>query len=487
MSLDPPAYIHSLQNNIRARPISWEGAVRAKTITEADLKKIKAIDKVRKEQRRQVIEGDIETYTTLLLGNAESETKSIFESAAKRTDIVQYMLVLTGDLIEDIPNLVESLVNHPHPYKALLPLLKQSNNAEDPIPLLTSAVLSSLLSRALIAQPKSNSEIDDALPKLYTYISTLSNTSDSNLQDIAVQEYSALLRTTKSRKQFWQQREETLGPLMDVLRNATGGKDSDSTLYNGSSATSTRSGVTDNIKIGGGVGLQLLYHVLMAIWQLSFEGRLVGPGLDEDYDIVPLYIQLLRVSPKEKTTRLLLGTLQNLLSHNKSTLMPAALPAKLPSVLSNLKTRHFTDEDLLEDLDSLTKMMDDYTSSQTTFDEYAAEVHSGHLRWSPPHKSADFWRENAKSIIEHENGELCTKLAEILSKDWANDKQVLAIGCNDVAFLVKECPEKRQGLERMGLKVRVMALMQDENESVRWESLRAVGEWLRYSFDQGKE
>lgn len=98
MSLDPPAYILSLQNNIRARPISWEGAVRAKTITESDLKKIKAIDKVRKEQRKATIEADLDTYTALMLG--DTENKSIFETAAKRTDIVQYMLVLTGDLID---------------------------------------------------------------------------------------------------------------------------------------------------------------------------------------------------------------------------------------------------------------------------------------------------------------------------------------------------------------------------------------------------
>lgn len=102
MSIDPPAYIVSLQNNIRARPISWDGAVRAKTITDEDLKKIKAIDKVRKEQRKATVEGDVQTYTELLLGNAQGN-KSIFESAAKRTDILQYMLVLTGDLIDGMP------------------------------------------------------------------------------------------------------------------------------------------------------------------------------------------------------------------------------------------------------------------------------------------------------------------------------------------------------------------------------------------------
>lgn len=343
-------------------------------------------------------------------------------------------------------------------------------------------MLAALLSHALVAQPKSSPEIDDALPKLFSYIAELAKTSDSNLQDIAVQEYSALLRTSKSRQQFWKQRTETLGPLMQVLHNATGGKDSDSTIYNGGSTSASIRSMPESIKISG-VGLQLLYHILMVLWQLSFEGKLVGPGLDEEHDIVPLYTQLLRISPKEKTTRLLLGTLNNLLSYNKSTLMPAALPARLPAVLTNLKGRHLTDEDLLEDLESLKNMVEDYTKTQTTFDEYAAEVNSGHLRWSPPHKNETFWRENAQRIIEEEKGALCRKLAEIMGKDWANDKQVLAIGCSDVANLVKVCPEKRSQLEKFGLKARVMSLMQDENETVRWESLRAVGEWLRYSFD----
>lgn len=101
MSFDPPQYIVSLQNNIRSRPISWEGAVRAKTITEADLKKIKSIDKVRKEQRIQAIEGDIKSYVELFLGSKDGP--SIFQAAAKRIDIVHYMLVLAGDIVEGTP------------------------------------------------------------------------------------------------------------------------------------------------------------------------------------------------------------------------------------------------------------------------------------------------------------------------------------------------------------------------------------------------
>ncbi|PNS21075.1 V-type proton ATPase subunit H [Sphaceloma murrayae] len=474
--MDPPAYILSLQNNIRARPISWEGAMRAKTITEHDLKRIKAVDKVRKEQRKQTIEGDLDDYSSLLLGGQDST--SIFEAAAKRTDIIQYMLVLTGDLIDDIPAFVENLTSKPNPYAPFLPLLKQSNSVEDPIPLLTSSVLSSLLSHGIKAQPKQTPAIDEALPQLYMYISKLCKNTDAGLQDIGVQEYSALLRGKKARETFWKQRNDTVSPLIDILHNATGGKDSDSTLRNGSSTIRSIA----ETAIGGGVGLQLLYHVLLVLWQLSFEGTLVGPGLDQEYDLIPLYVALLRISPKEKTTRLLLSTLHNLLTANP-TLTPAALTARLPDILKNLGGRHLNDTDALDDLKALSGLLTEYTKTQTTFDEYAAELNSGHLRWSPPHRDEGFWRDNAKRIVEEDKGALVKKLAEVLAKDWEQDRTVLAVGANDVAWLVKVCPEKRGQLEKLGLKARVMDLMQSGEEAVRWEALRAVGEWLRYTFE----
>lgn len=182
---------------------------------------------------------------------------------------------------------------------------------------------------------------------------------------------------------------------------------------------------------------------------------------------------------------MLLSTLLNILSatSNKSTLLPAATQARLPTLLSNLKGRHLTDPDLLEDLNAISDLLNDYTSSQTTFDEYAAEVQSGHLRWSPPHRDATFWVENARKILEDDSSALPKSLREIMDKPWEDEKQVLAIACNDVGWLVKEAPEKRGVLEKLGVKGRVMELMIDSDESVRWESLRAVGEWLRYSFD----
>ena len=178
----------------------------------------------------------------------------------------------------DISDLPLALLDHPDPYKPFLPLLTHSSNPEDPIPLLTSSVLSTLISAAQAKFPKSTPKTDEALPKLYKYLSILTKSQDSGLQDIAIQEYSAVLRTRKSRELFWKQRQETVNPLIDILRAAAGaGKDTDSTLWSG--GASVRS--ANEAGLGGGVGLQLLYHVLLAIWQLSFEGTLVGPGLEE--------------------------------------------------------------------------------------------------------------------------------------------------------------------------------------------------------------
>ncbi|KAI9800354.1 MAG: hypothetical protein M1825_004124 [Sarcosagium campestre] len=480
MSLEPPTYLLSLQNNIRGRPIPWEAVVRAGHITDADLKKIRSVDKVRKEQRRQTVEADIPAFEALLLGGNGGQ--SVLDSAAKRVDAVQYILVLTRDLIDDVPSLLSALAANPRPYKPFLPLLSQSSNPEDPTPLLASSVLTRLISSSL-GKSKLSSDTEEATTKLFTYLSALAKSSDSGLQDIAVQEYSSLLRTRLTRELFWRQRTETISPLVDILKTAAGiGRNGDeaSTLWSG--ASSIRGGI-DGV-LSGGVGLQLLYHVLLVLWQLSFEGSLVGQDLEREYQIVPLYTQLLRYSPKEKTTRLLLSTLLNLLSANSSSLLPASALARLPALLTNLRGRHLTDADLLEDLDTLTAMLDEYTKTQTTFDQYAAEVRSGHLHWSPPHRSADFWRENARRVLTDAGaGDLPRLLADIAAKQWQDDKQVLAVACSDVGNLVKAAPELRYKLEKLGLKARVMELMTEPDESVRWESLRAVGEWMRYSFE----
>ncbi|PTD11718.1 V-type proton ATPase subunit H [Fusarium culmorum] len=465
MSLDPPTYLASLQSNIRQRPIPWDGAVRAGTLTEEQYAKIRAVDKAKKpEQRREIVSGDIDGYRVLFVGD-EGKT-SVLETAGKHANVIQYILVLLGDLLEAVPSLAKALFKTKEPYRHFLPLLN-STNAEDPIPLLTAHALTTLMA---LARDESRSTLQ-ALPVIFTYLSGLAKSNDAGLQDIAVQEYSGLLFGHAAREQFWNQQSETIAPLIKILQTAANignGGSSSASLWSGNTGTAS-TGFGDSL--GGGVGLQLLYHALLVIWQISFEAEEIGDDLNDEYDI-------------EKTTRLILSTLYNLLGKNQKSLLPTAVLARLPALLENISGRHLTDPDLLEDLSKLKEMLEEYTKTKTTFDEYIAEVQSGHLRWSPPHRNTVFWAENARKILEFENGTIPRKLAEIMQQPWDNDKQVLAIACNDVGCLVKEVPEKRYQLEKVGLKRRIMELMQSDDENVRWESLRALGGWLKYSFEQ---
>jgi len=183
-----------------------------------------------------------------------------------------------SDHIVGVPALAKFLLEHPDPYTPFIPLLAQSSNPEDPIPLLTSTLLTSLISTSAISSPKGTPATDKALPKLLSYLSTLAKSTDGGLQDIAVLEYSALLRGKKARELFWNQREETVEPMINILKGAaraSANGDSASTLWSGGSM---RSGIEGSS--GGGVGLQLLYHVLLVMWQLSFEGATIGDGLE---------------------------------------------------------------------------------------------------------------------------------------------------------------------------------------------------------------
>ncbi|RAL65233.1 hypothetical protein DID88_001339 [Monilinia fructigena] len=306
-------------NNIRQRLIPWDGAVRAGTITDDQLSKIRAVDKVRKEQRKETVEKDSDAYRTLFVGS-EVES-SVLESAtrAKRLDVVQYILVLLGDLLDGIPTLSKTLSEHDDPYRPFLSLLGQfSNDLESPIPLLTSTVLTSIISGSKDASKNAL----ETMPKLLHYLSTLAKSSDGGLQDIAVLQYSSLLQGKKSRELFWSQRSETIEPLVAILKSAAG-------VTNGDSASTLWSG---------------------------FEGAAIGEGLEDEYDIIPLYAQLLRLSPKEKTTRLF----------NIFSIQPPFFESKFITAY----------EDLLEDLKKLSEMLEEHTKTQTTFDEYAAEVHS---------------------------------------------------------------------------------------------------------------
>jgi V-type H+-transporting ATPase subunit H len=62
------------------------------------------------------------------------------------------------------------------------------------------------------------------------------------------------------------------------------------------------------------------------------------------------------------------------------------------------------------------------------------------LSWTPPHRSEDFWRNNATKLTEW-NNKLLKTLARLLST--SKNPVVLAVGCHDIGELVKQVPQAR--------------------------------------------
>jgi V-type H+-transporting ATPase subunit H len=150
----------------------------------------------------------------------------------------------------------------PRPFELLLSLLE---GASDPvIPVLASAILTPLLATALQTSVKPSPAVQDALPKFYRYLArVIRESQERDQQDLAVQRYVSLLRTPYARETFWDMKEETMEPLARLIEETAGG----STSAGGGGSTNTVSGI-----VQGGVPLQLVYHVLLAVWQLTFDG-----------------------------------------------------------------------------------------------------------------------------------------------------------------------------------------------------------------------
>jgi V-type H+-transporting ATPase subunit H len=187
--------------------------------------------------------------------------------------------MIQSDSAIDSDAFTSAVLKYPDPYGPFEPLLKQVNSPDDSLPLLAALVLTKLLSQAISSSSKTIEKQESAIISLYSYLSILSKSSDPGHQDIAVQSYSSLLRTKRTRELFWNDRKETVEPLIDILRAGAGaGKDTKSALWSEGASSSRTQFETG---IAGGVGIQLIYRVLLVIWQLSFEGELVGEGLQE--------------------------------------------------------------------------------------------------------------------------------------------------------------------------------------------------------------
>jgi V-type H+-transporting ATPase subunit H len=116
----------------------------------------------------------------------------------------------------------------------------------------------------------------------------------------------------------------------------------------------------------------------------------------------------------------------------------------------------------------------------SSFDEYATEIKSGRLEWSPVHKSAKFWRENALRLNE-KNYDLLRILIHLL--DTSKDPLVLSVASYDIGEYVRHNPRGKNVIEQLGGKQLVMQLLSHEDPNVRYEALLAVQKLMVHNWE----
>lgn len=148
---------------------------------------------------------------------------------------------------------------------------------------------------------------------------------------------------------------------------------------------------------------------------------------------------------------------------------------KLLPLCNILSARKFADEDIPADVDFLLHALQRNVQTLSSFDEYASEVRSGNLEWSPVHRSDSFWKLNATNLNENDY-EILRLLAKILNN--STNPLHLAIACHDIGEYVRVNPRGKKIVTDIGAKTRIMDLMNDQDHNVRYEALIAVQKFM---------
>ncbi|KAI8804463.1 armadillo-type protein [Cladochytrium replicatum] len=440
-SLEPPilathnSYLEDLSGPVRARAVPWEGYQRASLITETELSQIKAFEKSGGAALDNEAGGEV--YVELLY--------TLLQKLV-RNDTVQNILVLIDDVLVENParaKLFFSVAAKRYEpvlvYNAFIKLLRKDDEL---VQLKAAKILTFLILHAPSNWPK---------PETAEFIAwitaSLNPSNNPNVVDIAVQLLLSLLGNGRWVRLAFYESPNGMTLLVDILKKSN--------------------------------QAQMQYQVICCFWLMSFEPE-IAVDIQRRYDVFPTCIEIAKAAIKEKVVRVVLATFKNLLEQAHQENIAHMLGNKLLIVCDNLSARKWSDTEITEDLDYLKEELSKSVQNLSTFDEYASEVRSGKLDWSPPHLSEQFWRTNASKLNDKDH-ELLRMLSRIIAT--STSPVVLAVAAHDVGQYVKHATAGKKIVQEIGVKSQVMELMTHESPDVRYQALIAVQKLLVGSWD----
>jgi len=221
-------------------------------------------------------------------------------------------------------------------------------------------------------------------------------------------------------------------------------------------------------------GFQIHYQTIVCIWLMTFMPELVDEMINNNP--VPHLADVLSGVSKEKVTRIVLATFRNLIEKPSEREIVkqfslSMIHCKVLKHLELMEGKQYADEDIVADVEFIDEHLRVCLHDVSSFDEYASEVQSMRLEWSPVHKSEKFWRENAIRLNE-KNHALLKILCELLQQ--SHDETILAVALHDIGEYVRYYPRGKKVIDELGIKHYVMNLMAHDNSQVKYNALITV-------------
>ncbi|XP_030080362.1 V-type proton ATPase subunit H isoform X4 [Drosophila hydei] len=379
--------------DIRTRSINWASYMQSQMISQEDYQVISSLDKSR---------------ASFLAQNSTQVVKTMLNlvSHLSKDSTIQYILVLLDDLLQEDRSRVDLFHETSGKMKQCVwgPFLNLLNRQDGFIVNMSSRILAKFACWGHETMPKSD---------LNFYLQFLKDQLASNNNEY-IQSVARCLQMMLR---------------VDEYRFAFVSVDGISTLIR---ILSTR------------VNFQVQYQLIFCLWVLTFNPLLAAKM--NKFSVIPILADILSDCAKEKVTRIILAVFRNLIEKPEDSSVAkdhciAMVQCKVLKQLSILEQRRFDDEDITADVEYLSEKLQNSVQDLSSFDEYATEVRSGRLEWSPVHKSAKFWRENAQRLNE-KNYELLRILVHLL--ETSKDAIILSVACFDIGEYVRHYPRGKQ-------------------------------------------
>lgn len=423
-------------NDVRSQRVNWQSYLQSQMITQEDYNFIVSFDNTTPDKRETILRDHrvqcAKTFMNLLGHISKDQT-------------IQYILTMIDDMLQEDKSRVEIFKEYARKThdSVWTPFINLLNRPDGFIVNMTSRIISKIACWSRELMDGSD---------LHFYLTWLKD------------------QLRQSSNEFTQSSASCLQMMLriDDYRLAFVGVDGITTLVS---------------VLGGRVNFQIQYQLTFCLWVLSF-----NPALAEKmhkYNSIPILADILSESVKEKVTRIILAVFRNMLEKPADVDISRAnaiamVQCKVLKQLDILQGRKFDDPDIIEDIEFLNNKLQESVQDLSSFDEYSTELKAGRLEWSPVHKSAKFWRENAMRLNE-KNYELLKILVHLLES--SKDPLVLSVAAHDVGEYVRHYPRGKHTIEQLGGKQLVMQHLSHDDPNVRYEALLAVQKLMVHNWE----